>query len=212
MRWGRIDDDEDVGVEEQVSDAGVAGVKRGRESFWSLGNITAVLALCTFFFGIGTVTDLSHRLFPTRTASDVRKQYVDTARQAYVNLADERCRPAVNNAKASSSMPSPITYDWMMNVLTLRRQMAVSWAVLGPGELSATDAASAADVLKMLSDFRAADAFWAATADNLKAGDVAGYNTNLGLFSSADGSFGDQARRFGFTVCNYQWPSAPPWQ
>lgn len=189
--------------------AGGAAGKPARESFWNLGNITALIALCSFFFGVGTWADLSHQPLGTPTASAVRLRYIDEQRSSYVNMADQACHAAVS--KAPTAAPEEICYNWTISVLTLRRQMARDWSVLGTGALAAADSAGAAEVWKMLADFRAADVFWAATADALKARDVAGHNTNLGLFSSADGAFHQEAVRFGLTTCAFAWPSVPPW-
>jgi hypothetical protein len=199
-----------VTVDKTTGDAGPARTKRARESFWNLGNITALIALSSFFFGIGTVADLTHRLMPTRTASDARQEYLDKLRREYVKATDTVCQRTIG--KVEPAPPGPVTYDWMMNVLSQRRQLAKDWGLIGGGVLSAADPTGTADVEKMLSEFRAADAFWAAIADDLKAGDVAAYNANLGLFITADGSFNDEARRFGFTTCSTPWPSVPPWQ
>jgi hypothetical protein len=191
------------------NDEAVTADKPKRHSSWTLEKITAVIALCTVFFGVGTLADLSDRLFPHPTAAEVRGKALDAARRSYVTRADATCQAATDAVKAVPPAPDPVTYAWMTKILALRRQLAADWARLGPAGLDATDPDAAADVLKMLTDFRAATAFWAATADDLKAGDVAGYNANLGLFTSADGTFGNQTRRFGFRVCSYQWPTVP---
>ncbi|MEV0843275.1 hypothetical protein AB0I55_27495 [Actinocatenispora sera] len=172
----------------------------GSGSLWtSLGKIGTVLGLCSFAFGIGTFSDLRNRWFPAPS----RSAGIVASRKAYVDASDYVC---VRYVARATPAPSPLTYRWMSDTLTLRRAMARAWPTPDGG------GSWGADVAKAQSDFTAADAYWAAAAAALKADDVAYYNTAIGLFDAATGTVVREVRRLGFRNCGMGWYGAPPWQ
>jgi hypothetical protein len=198
----------DMAAEETSSDTRQANKKATGETARTLQNITALIALASFCFGIGTWADLRHRFAPT--ANEVLQKYAGTYRQQYLSAADAACNRAAS--KGHQATPTNLSYDWMMSILTVRRHMATDRSLVGLASVEYVDVPAATDAREMQYDFVASNAFWAATADDLKAANVAGYNTNLGLFTTTEGTFVTEARRFGLKTCSFAWPSVPPWQ
>jgi hypothetical protein len=177
-----------------------SGTGKDDADLWPLlGKIGTVLGLCAFAFGIGTFSDLKHHLTPDVVSSSSAYQ------RSYVEAVEDECATAT---KDDGKVPDPVTYAWMNDILTLRRAMAKGWGLVPV----ARGYSWSGQATKVRWDFLAADAYWAATADALKASDVTGFNTNLGLFDSATATFLAEAGAFGLKNCAYQWPTVSPWQ
>lgn len=185
-----------------------------RTGFWTLQNVTALLALLAFTSNIATFTDLERHWIPNAGKSQAELQQegeqaaAAQTRKWYVDTSNDACERAGAAAHVPTE-PASITYSWMMQVLSARRTVLRFWGDV-PGDLSS--AADRASSEKMLSDFAAANAAWLTMAQDLKARNVAGYNMGLSLYLGSEGSFFAEASTYGLASCSQQWPSPPLWE
>ncbi|MEO3821256.1 hypothetical protein [Plantactinospora sp. B24E8] len=128
----------------------------------------------------------------------------EDVRRAYVRQADEACLTAV---EARPGPVSVLNYEWMMDVAAARERMLADWQTVS---VQPSGGSNVNRVREMWQDFHEATTYWRYMANNLLARNKDGYNAELRRFQYANTSFLQRANRYGFRVCNFQWPTAAP--
>jgi hypothetical protein len=177
--------------------------QRKAERSWTelLGRFTVYLALAAFFFGIGTVSDLSHRFAASPPSA------ATASRAGYVESLDTYCKgfvgaPAGGNKGTGYAR---IAADDLA-VLTARNRMNLAWNSFPVPKAMAPKDVAAFESIR--SDYFAANDFLQAAVARARAHDTAGYALDIGLYRQTNATFLTAAATFGFTTCAHYWPVA----
>jgi hypothetical protein len=171
--------------------------RRGEKSWiatWS--KFTAYLALATFFFGIGTFSDIRDHL----GASPV--DYDKLARDNYTKLVDSHCSKVIQEEKEilPGLLDDAVTAD--LHVLESRQEMADAWLTSVPDTMTDKDRAA---LRSMLVYYGSATEFLRAAIDRAREDDYHGYTVDVGQYMQASAAFVKLAGDFGFTRCDHPW-------
>jgi hypothetical protein len=189
--------------------AAFADEQRRESRSWTarIDRFTIYVAAATFFFGVGTFTDLRKRLDPPASSP------AQVAKDGYVRTLDTDCRTFVTPppAPGTGSGYAKIAADDLA-VLQARHRMNHVWNLYPPP--AAMTRRDVGTYLSVKSYFFAASDLLQAAVGRARTGDGVGYAQAVGQYREANAAFLAAATDFGFTVCNHYWTvddaPAPP--
>lgn len=192
------------------------------QHYWTLDKVASAIAVATFLFGFGSFAQAKD-LFTGATqaaqaklaqqeqqqlATDQYKTQQQNLRQSlikdYVEVADQECQPVVSQ---DTNRPARYDYQADLRISELRAQMLVNMEAVPRKDLPADQIPVAR---KIISEFQAANDYWAAVTSAFAAGNIGVEDSALGQFTLAEGAFEADAAQFGFQVCDHAWPNLDP--
>jgi hypothetical protein len=189
--------DETKEKDESSADPGSAGAGKSSAKHWTR-NVTAWIAIVTFAFGAGNVTDLGHRLGILPPPPAPPKTHLTD----HLSTVNDVCKSYL---VAAQQQP---TVDWLNRLVTGRFRFVSEWATLFQGGLAD---AEEADMVAAREQFRAATSLLSAMANDLTAKDYAAYDEHLAQYFQRGAEYYSTVVRHGTRGgCVVSWPDPTP--